>query len=378
MPSVKFASADADELAVPLLNSQTEEDAVEDEKAPLNLEYVAPDDEDAWTAASSDHDRGNSDAEREVKLRQPQDNGCYYDDPLWWGKTRAEIEEATELEKANGNAASRENDWKRANRYWKNALKGAIKIEDVDTERRLCLNLALGYVKRGKVDKALAHCDLIFQARLSASAPSEFLAKAHYRRAEAHRAAGEVSKAMTSYRASLNLDATNAEVRRKIAELRQVEAEQRNRERDLFHGKLATGSCGGDSQAEAHSEKAEVAHAEHVRKQKGEDGEDSSDEEEDEEGEEEEEEDDDDEEADDEDPEDAPETYAKMQAFVRSLTDNRAASRLGAMLYSGDEDGPLSEEAGCDLNVEIGDRIDFCSPGTADNAARLGVPAAGS
>ena len=30
------------------------------------------------------------------------------DDPLWYGKTRKEIEYATELEKSNGNAASRE------------------------------------------------------------------------------------------------------------------------------------------------------------------------------------------------------------------------------------------------------------------------------
>eukprot|EP00439_Symbiodinium_sp_Y106_P068291 s3379_g11.t1 len=52
------------------------------------------------------------------------------DDPLWYGKTKKEIEYATELEKSNGNAASREGDWKKANRYWKNALKGAEKLQD--------------------------------------------------------------------------------------------------------------------------------------------------------------------------------------------------------------------------------------------------------
>ncbi|CAE7373100.1 secG, partial [Symbiodinium necroappetens] len=81
------------------------------------------------------------------------------DDPLWYGKTKKEIEYATELEKSNGNAASREGDWKKANRYWKNALKGAEKLQDADTEFRLHSNMALGYTKLMKVEKALEHCD---------------------------------------------------------------------------------------------------------------------------------------------------------------------------------------------------------------------------
>mmetsp|Transcript_12763 Transcript_12763/g.26607 ORF Transcript_12763/g.26607 Transcript_12763/m.26607 type:complete len:331 (-) Transcript_12763:75-1067(-) len=180
----------------------------------------------------------NSDEEDARARLEPGEDGKFYDDPLWFGKTLADIRYATDLEKSNGNAASRDGDWKRANRYWKNALKGAEKIKDEGLELRLRLNLALGYTRRHKLEKALEHCDEVFKERLSCAASAELRAKAHYRRAEVYEMAGDTSKALRSLRAVLDIEPGNADARRKWTELKQTEKEQRSRERSLFHGKL--------------------------------------------------------------------------------------------------------------------------------------------
>merc|ERR1712217_188782 len=69
---------------------------------------------------------------------------------------------------------------------------------------------------------------------------NELRAKVHFRRAEAHEAAGEAAKAMTSLRAVLDIDSANVDARNKWSKLKQEEAERRERERSLFAGKLAT------------------------------------------------------------------------------------------------------------------------------------------
>lgn len=172
--------------------------------------------------------------EEETKEAFEREEGRCYDDPLWFGKTVEEIRAATENAKAEGNEASKEADWKSATCSWKNALKGAEKLKDTDMELRLRLNLALGYTRRGKPEKALAHCQELFRERLKCVATSELRAKAHYRCGEAHEAAGEESKAARSFRAALEAHPGNAEARRKLAELKHSEAERLQRERALF------------------------------------------------------------------------------------------------------------------------------------------------
>eukprot|EP00434_Breviolum_minutum_P034296 symbB.v1.2.030348.t1/scaffold3411.1/size57358/5 len=168
------------------------------------------------------------------------------DDPLWYGKTRKEIEYATELEKSNGNAASREGDWKKAKRYWKNALRGAEKLQDADTEFRLHSNLALAYIKQKKVDKSLEHCEQALKERLKVAVSNELRGKVHYRRAEAYEVAGEVSKAIASCKLSLEVHPDNMDVRKKLSQLKAQEVEQRKREKDLFSG--LRGLCGRRSE----------------------------------------------------------------------------------------------------------------------------------
>ncbi|CAK0893028.1 unnamed protein product [Prorocentrum cordatum] len=183
--------------------------------------------------------------EERRKAAGPAEDGCYYDDPLWYGKTKGQIVTATELEKANGNAASRDGmrtgcdaDWKRANRYWKNALRGTQKLKDAELEVRLRLNLALGYVRRKKPEKALDHCREIFTAQLIGAATDELRVKAHYRSAEAHEVAGEISKAVACLRAALEIEPGNAGSRAKLAALKGAERQRRERERALFRGRL--------------------------------------------------------------------------------------------------------------------------------------------
>ncbi|CAK9019464.1 Ankyrin repeat [Durusdinium trenchii] len=197
------------------------------------------------------------------------------DDPLWYGKTRKEIEYATELEKSNGNAASREGDWKKAKRYWKNALKGAEKIQDAETEFRLHSNLALAYIKQKKIEKSLEHCEQALKERLKVAVSAELRGKVHYRRAEAFEAAGEVSKAIAACKLSLEVHPENVDVRKKLSSLKAQEArelggaclpfwshqtsrdydhtysqaDQRKREKALFSGLrgLCSGLIGGDA-----------------------------------------------------------------------------------------------------------------------------------
>jgi len=251
MPSVSVVGAGSQDEDVPLLNPA--------EGGLGGVEVV-----DSFLGSDDDQPRGyeTSDTEfteDERERRMPKEDGRFYDDPLWYGKTLAEIRGGTEGAKAEGNKASGEGDWKQANRCWKDSLKGAEKIKDLDLQIRLRLNLALGYVKREKPTKALDHCDAIFAADLLVKALPEQRAKAHYRRAEAHSLAGDESKAMASLRACLEIDAGNVEAQRRLAQLRKAEAERRDRERELFKG-LAMGDKefsareGADEQQEEEEE----------------------------------------------------------------------------------------------------------------------------
>ncbi|CAK9096122.1 unnamed protein product [Durusdinium trenchii] len=171
------------------------------------------------------------------------------DDPLWYGKTRKEIEYATELEKSNGNAASREGVTASAVQYWKNALKGAEKIQDAETEFRLHSNLALAYIKQKKIEKSLEHCEQALKERLKVAVSAELRGKVHYRRAEAFEAAGEVSKAIAACKLSLEVHPENVDVRKKLSSLKAQEADQRKREKALFSG--LRGLCGSHSDPNA-------------------------------------------------------------------------------------------------------------------------------
>lgn len=196
----------------------------------------------SWDSDDECRDRWAAEDEQEEERRQkdPDEEGKYHDDPLWYGKSSEQIRYATELEKSNGNAASRDGDWKKANRYWKNALKGAEKLVDLDTEVRLRLNLALGYVQRQKPDKALMHCDEVTRERLKSAAAKApgLLAKTHYRRAEAYIVSGDEAKANRALRAVLEVDPRNTEARRRLSELKKLEQDRRARERALYSGKL--------------------------------------------------------------------------------------------------------------------------------------------
>eukprot|EP00928_Gymnodinium_smaydae_P080857 TRINITY_DN64477_c0_g1_i1.p1 TRINITY_DN64477_c0_g1~~TRINITY_DN64477_c0_g1_i1.p1 ORF type:complete len:323 (+),score=87.70 TRINITY_DN64477_c0_g1_i1:61-1029(+) len=234
MPNISAASPAAKIDELPLLNADVD---VQYEHGSPRLETRDSDDEE---------ERRRKRWEREDELQEeysralPDDEGCYHDDPLWYGKTMEQIKYATELEKSNGNAASREEDWKRANRYWKNALKGALKLKDAETEIRLRLNLALGYTRRQKTDKAIEHCEAIFRERLKSVATPALLAKAHYRSGEAFLEAGEESKALRSFRSVLEREPRNVEARRKVSELKSRHQARREREAALFRDALRT------------------------------------------------------------------------------------------------------------------------------------------
>jgi len=196
--------------------------------------------DDASSDCSSMHDLSDSDMEDPHKQRLPDDEGRYYDDGLWYGKTLDEIRGATEHEKTMGNDLSKSGDWHAATKCWKNSLKGAEKLNDVEMEIRLRLNLALGYTKQQKTSKALEHCAAIFKERLKGAATPQLRSKAHYRRAEAFEVAGEIEKAMSSIRAALDVQSDNVDARRKWTALKQVTDEQRQRERSLYVGKLTS------------------------------------------------------------------------------------------------------------------------------------------
>eukprot|EP00927_Polykrikos_kofoidii_P070232 TRINITY_DN6626_c0_g1_i1.p1 TRINITY_DN6626_c0_g1~~TRINITY_DN6626_c0_g1_i1.p1 ORF type:complete len:354 (+),score=70.28 TRINITY_DN6626_c0_g1_i1:125-1186(+) len=230
MPSVGAVRSDAKDDELPLLDTNVNV-THRDERS---------DDEASWPSSPGILGEDEAEADSERKRRECDEEGKYHDDPLWYGKTIEQIKYATELEKSNGNAASREDppDWKRANRYWKNAVRGAVKVEDVDTELRLRLNLALGYTRQHKTDKALEQCDEFFCERLLVAAPPKLRAKAHFRRGEAYADAGEVSKATKSFRAALEIEPNNADARRMLADQRRLEQERRARERDMFRDTL--------------------------------------------------------------------------------------------------------------------------------------------
>lgn len=236
MPNVRAVGPGAKIEDLPLLNAPEFE---EEEKLEKPDGFESPP-----SSGSSWHPPTDSDEDpEEVRRRhEPDDEGKFWDDPLWYGKTRKEIEYATELEKSNGNAASREGDWKKAKRYWKNALRGAEKIQDAETEFRLHSNLALAYIKQKKIDKSLEHCEQALKERLKVAVSADLRGKVHYRRAEAYEAAGEVSKAIASCKLSLEVHPDNADVRKKLAALKLQEAEQRKREKALFSG--LRGLCG--------------------------------------------------------------------------------------------------------------------------------------
>ncbi|CAE7282436.1 FKBP5 [Symbiodinium natans] len=238
MPNVRAVGSGTKVEDLPLLNApdqlQESREATAEEAEAFAEDFQTP----PSSCGSSWHPPTDSDEDPEEvrKRHEPDEDGKFWDDPLWFGKTKKEIEYATELEKSNGNAASRDGDWKKANRYWKNALRGAEKLQDADTEFRLHSNMALGYTKLKKIEKALDHCDKALRERLKIAVAPELRAKVHYRKAEAFEAAGEVSKAMASCKLSLEVNPENPDARKKLTQLKAQEAEQRKRERSLFAG----------------------------------------------------------------------------------------------------------------------------------------------
>mmetsp|Transcript_36349 Transcript_36349/g.73267 ORF Transcript_36349/g.73267 Transcript_36349/m.73267 type:complete len:434 (+) Transcript_36349:90-1391(+) len=241
MPNVSAVGGEAAEDDIPLLNAAGPDDQPEAASAGDDFEDAEEDIEEVERSACSDcsSPRRWEEEEPEGEERFPKDDGRCYDDPLWFGKSLGEIRLSTDRAKVMGNEASRAGDWKAANRCWKDSLRGAEKLKDVELELRLRLNLALGYVRRGKPERALEHCDEIFRARLKSAASAELRAKAHFRRGEAYEAAGEESKAAASFTAALDVEPGNAEVRRKLAALKKLEAARQGREREFFRGKLA-------------------------------------------------------------------------------------------------------------------------------------------
>jgi len=236
---------------IPLINGEECSNVIEPEVVTVDWdkfedkhEYLEEDD-DYISVESGDLDGGrgdmqrHDDAEEARKKLDPDDEGLYHDDPLWWGKSLADIRQCTEDAKACGNEAHSEGDTKSANRHWKNALKGAQKLRDYDVDFRLRLNLAMGYTKLGKTNKALDQCDEAIRNQRDGDCnmPPALFAKAHYRRAEALEAAGEVDKALASVKAALQVEPGNVEARRKHGELKKLELEHRKREKALFAGK---------------------------------------------------------------------------------------------------------------------------------------------
>lgn len=209
------------------------EDEKQDE-ADNTVVWDDPEDDGDQTWADADDLRNRADPAEERVYHEPDEEGKFHDDPLWWGKSLAEIRMCTEVEKASGNAASREGDWKKANRCWKNALKGAEKTKDPEAEFRLRLNLALGYTKLDKPAKALEHCKAALRESIRSYASPALQAKAHYRLAEAYEQQGDLSLALTSLKATLQVEPNNADARRKLAEIRKSEADRRERERAFF------------------------------------------------------------------------------------------------------------------------------------------------
>mmetsp|Transcript_21329 Transcript_21329/g.40140 ORF Transcript_21329/g.40140 Transcript_21329/m.40140 type:complete len:344 (-) Transcript_21329:57-1088(-) len=235
MPNIRAVGSGAKVDELPLLNApELLQDPPEDPEITLGEDFQTP----PSSCGSSWHPPTDSDEDPEQvrKRHEPDEDGLFWDDPLWYGKTIKEIQYATELEKSNGNAASRDGDWKKANRYWKNALRGAEKIQDAETEFRLHSNMALGYTKQKKVEKALEHCDKALRERLKIAVTPELRGKVHYRRAEAYEIAGEVSKAIASCKMSLEVNPENLDARKKLSQLKSQEVEQRKRERSLFAG----------------------------------------------------------------------------------------------------------------------------------------------
>ncbi|CAE7815422.1 unnamed protein product [Symbiodinium sp. CCMP2456] len=253
MPNVRAVGSGAKVEELPLLNApellQSETPEATKAEEAFAEDFETP----PSSCGSSWHPPTDSDEDpEEVRRRhEPDEDGKFWDDPLWYGKTKKEIEYATELEKSNGNAASREGDWKKANRYWKNALKGAEKLQDADTEFRLHSNMALGYTKLKKVEKALEHCDKALRERLKIAVTPELRGKVHYRKAEAYEVAGEVSKAMASCKLSLEVSPDNPDTRKKMIQLKAQEAEQRKRERSLFAGLRGVCTSPGTTECKA-------------------------------------------------------------------------------------------------------------------------------
>lgn len=246
-------------------NNYTGAEGEGDGLLPEGFELVDP---DALSSSEGSMNGRRSDEEEGVQHEEYED-GCFYDHPLWYGKTKEQIRYATDLEKSNGNAASRDGDWKRATRYWKNALRGAQKLQDLDLELRLRLNLALGFTRQHKTAKALAQCDKALQERLKATAPVDLRSKAHYRKAEAHEASGEVSKAIASLKIAVQVDPSNLDARKKWAELKRTETERHEREKMLFRGFIqakSSAECPSSAPAvQVDSEELRAAFAESQR-----------------------------------------------------------------------------------------------------------------
>lgn len=211
----------------------------------LNVQHQsaeeAKDHGDGFEDARENEEEGECEEEHESDHEDDQNQGPHsreWVDPLWYGKSVEEIRIACENEKSLGNNESRRQNWKQAVFYWKRCLKGAQKLGDHEYEVKIRLNLALGYTKRQKGEKARDHCDVILSEPLLSAAIGPLRAKAHYRRADALVECQEFSRALQELRSVLEIEAQNADARKRYAEVQEQERRYREREKEMFQGKL--------------------------------------------------------------------------------------------------------------------------------------------
>ncbi|CAE8646881.1 unnamed protein product [Polarella glacialis] len=167
-----------------------------------------------------------SGAEEDVKVISKDMDKAAEFELLEYDKTDAQVQYEADLEKSNGNVASRNGHWQQANKHWKAALRGAEKLGEFELELRLRLNLVLSYLRQGKTAKALEHCEQVLKERLKSAASLELWTKAHYRTAEVYEATGKISKAFASLRYVLMIEPANADARRKWSQLKNLDAER--------------------------------------------------------------------------------------------------------------------------------------------------------
>lgn len=204
----------------------------------LNVQHQKADEHDEDEFHDAEEEEDQFDVEGDPDEEDEPSNVKEWEDPLWYGKSLEEIRSATDHEKALGNNESRRQNWKKALFYWKRCLKGAQKLEDLEYEIKVRLNLALGYTKRQKGEKACEHCDAILSEPLLSASTGPLRAKAHYRRADALVEQQEFARAIQELRSVLEIEPQNVDARKRHGEVQELERQYRKREKEMFQGKL--------------------------------------------------------------------------------------------------------------------------------------------